>query len=240
MDRADHRMMQLRDLLHNAGAPIITEEGEHGSVMLHRTPPCRPHLEQKAKLFDARGKISQLPKWLSKREKIVVMAKLRASPYMSEATMHFIGAQLSLTLKNRQLTPSHKKYLVKVTFRAVALMYGQPRFDNVKVALKTDGTEQERLYFGKCVAFFRETDSDKHYVVLRWYKEIGRDPIHSNILLARLRLEPPDQTKSYDVVPVDSIINGALLVPTGTTDHWALMSPREQAAYAAMNSRVPP
>lgn len=69
--------------------------------------------------------------------------------------------------------------------------------------------------------------------MLRWYTDVGRDPLHPIAGLPHLRLDPADQTKSYDALPVDAIRNGALLVP-GLSDQpdgefWAMESTRERA-----------
>ena len=81
----------------------------------------------------------------------------------------------------------------------------------------------------------RKNNSGEHYVLLRWYTEIGRYPVELVPMLPHLRLADPFLTKSYDVLPVNCILNGALLVPHGK-EHWALMSPREHAAYESMNT----
>jgi hypothetical protein len=49
MDRADHRLTQLRDLLHNAGAPPMTAEGEDGVVMKAHSRAKAPKLVRVAK-----------------------------------------------------------------------------------------------------------------------------------------------------------------------------------------------
>ena len=87
----------------------------------------------------------------------------------------------------------------------------------------------------RCVAFFRN-NLGEHFVLLRWYTEIGRYPVELVPMLPHLRLDDPLLTKSYDVLPISCILNGALLVPHGN-EHWALLSLREHAAYEAMNTR---
>ena len=138
-----------------------------------------------------------------------------------------------MTLRNRQLKRTHPKHLVQVTLRAVPMLYGKPRYDNVKVVL-SDPDGLERMYFARCVAFISNSKG-AHFVLLRWYTSIGRYASELIPMLPHLRLAPPFLTQSYDVLPVDCILNGALLVPNAK-DYWAMMSPRELLAYEAMNS----
>ena len=148
MDRADHRMTQLRDLLHNAGVSPMTEAGNYGVVMQERVLPTHPKLVAKVKPLLVRGNYRQLPKWIGKNTKKLIMAHLRSPIYMTHAKPHTIGSQLTLTLPNRLLDPTHPKYLVKMTFRAVPKLYGKPIFDNVKVVLSKDD-DGERMYIGR-------------------------------------------------------------------------------------------
>ena len=85
----------------------------------------------------------------------------------------------------------------------------------------------------RCVVFFKNNIGE-HFALLRWYTEVGTYPADLVSMLPHLRLADPFLTKSYDVLPVSCIMNGALLVPNGQA-HWALMSPREHAEYELMN-----
>ena len=82
---------------------------------------------------------------------------------------------------------------------------------------------------------FLKNGVGKYFVVLRWYTEKGRHPSEPIALLPHLVLAPPLLTKSYDVLPIDCVLNGALMIPHGK-EHWALMSAREHAAYNALNA----
>ena len=86
----------------------------------------------------------------------------------------------------------------------------------------------------RCVAFFADSKGN-HFVLLQWYTEKGRFPSGQISLLPHLRMSDPLKTRSYDVLPIGCVVNGALMVPNGK-DHWALMSPREHAAYDALNA----
>ena len=59
-----------------------------------------------------------------------------------------------------------------------------------------------------------------------------RDPV---VLLPKLKLSPTDSLQSYDVQPVESIVNGALIVENDDT-FWALQSPREIKTYERFNN----
>jgi hypothetical protein len=84
--------------------------------------------------------------------------------------------------------------------------------------------------FLRCRAFFIDAVDD-HYVLVKWYGTVGDAPINGLAGLASLKLADETQTKSFDIMPVNSIINGALVVNMG--DHaWAMQSPREAVEYA--------
>ena len=234
MEKADHRRNQLRDLLHHVRAAPMTD-GDKGYIMQPATQPHPPTLVNKAKMkpFNPRGLWKQLPKWMVKKAKIAAMAKVQTSPYLNHASPHTMSGQISMTLRNRQLHRSSPRHLVKVTFRAVEKLYGKPRFDNVKVMLDAEDGNK-RMYFARCVSFFNNNNGD-HFVLLRWYTAVGRYPLEPIPQLAHLRLSPPFDPKSYDVLPVDCIMNGALVVPHGM-EFWALMSPREQDEFEEFNN----
>ena len=86
----------------------------------------------------------------------------------------------------------------------------------------------------RCIAFFEDSKGN-HFVLLRWYNEKGRFPSGQISLLSHFSIADPLKTRSYDVLPIECVVNGALMIPNGT-DHWALMSPREHAAYNALNA----
>ena len=96
------------------------------------------------------------------------------------------------------------------------------RFDNVKVAI-SDDDDNTRLRFGRCLVFCKD-QKDKHFCLLRWYEEVHTH--HPAVLLPQLKLAPSAALTSYDVQPVESIVNGTLVVESDGT-FWALQSPRE-------------
>ena len=56
--------------------------------------------------------------------------------------------------------------------------------------------------------------------------------IDGNTGLASLTIADEHRTKSFDIVPVNSIVNGALVITMGDTA-WAMLSPREAVEYRA-------
>ena len=155
MDIADNRLNQLHDLLHNVNAPPMTEGATKGLIMQPPTEPHPPALVAKTKIFFAKGNYSQLPKAMGNKAKKIAMAKVHKSPYLQENTPHTIGGQLTMTLRNRQLKKKHPRHLVKVTFRAVPELYGQPRYDNVRVKLG-DTNNVKHMYLARFHQIFSE------------------------------------------------------------------------------------
>jgi hypothetical protein len=80
------------------------------------------------------------------------------------------------------------------------------------------------------VAFFRDAE-DQHYVGLQWYEEPPNDPLGAVMELTALDITRENKSKSYNVLPAECIINGALLVKCNGA-FWAVQSPREEMAYA--------
>ena len=92
-----------------------------------------------------------------------------------------------------------------------------------------DGTSKKSVYFGKCVAFLQDSEG-KQFVVLRWFtrhEDNGFDMISK---VPSFKLAPEGHTKSFSTLPLDAIVNGALMVPGGGR-FWALLAPREQMLY---------
>ena len=109
--------------------------------------------------------------------------------------------------------------------------------DCVKVLIdeeNDDGTSKKSVYFGKCVAFLQDSDG-KQFVVLQWFirhEDNGFDLISK---VPSFKLAPEGHTKSFSTLPLDAIINGAIMVPGGGR-FWALLSPREQKLYTKLFS----
>ena len=98
-----------------------------------------------------------------------------------------------------------------------------------------EGNHRIRTYFGKCMAFFSDANANV-FVGVRWYEptDEGENEIDPIVKLAKLKLSPVNITRSYGIMPVQSIRNGALIIKSNE-DFWALQSPREESEY--LNSR---
>ena len=152
MDRADNRMVQLKDLLHKAELkPMTLRDNQEGEGVLRtRTLPTRPILVGKRKGFDPNGSPQQMPEWMNHQAKATLMCKIRRThTEQNWALPIVIAEQLTATFVNRSTLPEDTRRLVKLTLRALPLKYGKPRFDNVKVAVANDAG-QTRMYFGRC------------------------------------------------------------------------------------------
>ena len=90
------------------------------------------------------------------------------------------------------------------------------------------------LHYCRCAHFLRD-HSEKHYVLLHWYDETTNDfRPHVETKAIRLQLYPPDEIRSFGVMPADSVINGAYIVQT-VGYYWVVQSPREGATYIEAN-----
>ena len=136
-----------------------------------------------------------------------------------------VATQLHLSI--RDLLDVHTIFL-----RAMPRYQGIVAPDCVKVLIhedNDDGTPIKSLYFGKCVAFLQDSEG-KQFVVLQWFtrhEDNGFDMISK---VPSFKLAPEGHTNSFSTLPLDAIVNGALMVPGGGR-FWALLSPREQMLY---------
>ena len=151
-----------------------------------------------------------------------------------------VGVQLKLTVEDRQLHLEDPRRRSVIILRALPFFQSVPAYDIVKVILEDD-TAETSMYFGKCVAFLRDSNM-KHYVLLHWFTR--QEPATGfNVVsdVPSFKLARMDQTLSYSVVPVECILNGGVLLPgpppqIGTLPqpdacYWALLSPREHESY---------
>ena len=68
---------------------------------------------------------------------------------------------------------------------------------------------------------------------IRWYEPADQDTnvlIDPVVKLAKFKLAPVANTRSYSIMPTSSIVNGTLIIRMNE-HYWALQSPREQAEY---------
>ena len=72
-------------------------------------------------------------------------------------------------------------------------------------------------------------------MLLHWYDETSRDfRLHVETKAIRLQLSPPDEIRSFGVMPADSVVNGAYIVLTAGY-YWVVQWPGEESAYVAAN-----
>ena len=170
-----------------------------------------------------------LPNALNGDPKRLLMTKARNVDWAEPV---LVGEAMKLTLENRNLRVGRKQgELVVVNLHALPAFHGPPRYDNIKLSVETDDGDS-RLYYAKCLAFFKDA-KNMYYVGLQWYTEVAAN--HPHALLPQLLLAPANLAASYDVQPVSSIVNGALLVQCGV-HYWAIQSPREYDRYLAYNN----
>ena len=152
-------------------------------------------------------------------------------PVVWQPPIHACKA-MSTHFSNRQLPDDDEEKVVRIILRAQPNFQNKPGHANVKVAVDYD--RGVKIHFGKCVVFLKDSQDD-YFVVLQWYNQEGREPFDSVSGLVQLVLRPPNVTTSYSVMPIASIINGALIT-TSENKLWVLMSPRESKAYEQTNS----
>jgi len=118
----------------------------------------------------------------------------------------------------------------QVILRARKAFQGKPCIDNVRVLVEEE-LQRIRTYFGQCMAFFEDANANV-FVGVRWYEPAheGDNFIDPIVRLAKLKLSPVNNTRSYGIMPVQSIRNGALIIKRNE-DFWALQSPREEREY---------
>ena len=120
--------------------------------------------------------------------------------------------------------------LYQVILRARKEFQGRPCIDNVRIMVE-EGHQRIRTYFGKCMAFFADANANV-FVGVRWYEpaDAGENLIDPIVRLAKLQLSPGNLSRSYGIMPVQSIRNGALIIKRSES-FWALQSPREEREY---------
>ena len=81
------------------------------------------------------------------------------------------------------------------------------------------------------MAFFADANANV-FVGVRWYEpaDAGENLIDPIVRLAKLQLSPGNLSRSYGIMPVQSIRNGALIIKRNES-FWALQSPREEREY---------
>ena len=172
-----------------------------------------------------------LPKWSSEETKRAVFRSINnalTTKVLQLVTPVIVATQLQMNIRD-----FHEVYTIFL--RAMPRFQGIVAQDCVKVLIdedNDDGTSKKSVYFGKCVAFLQDSDG-KQFVVLQWFirhEDNGFDLISK---VPSFTLAPEGHTKSFSTLPLDAILNGAIMVPGGGR-FWALLSPREQKLYTQL------
>ena len=117
----------------------------------------------------------------------------------------------------------------------MAKFHGGKTRDNSKAEI-ADGEGKNRFCFAQFAAFFQD-NKERPYVALRWHDQRGQDLVDPTALLPRLKLRPPNQPRSYSVMPISYIHNGALMIESGA-HYYAIMSPREQKEHEKLTKNL--
>ncbi len=246
------RNTQLSELLHMYKEKPITMRDEivnrqESSSSPNYTPTQSsrmPPFVGAAMLLDLRTG-NGLPKHISAAETAIILRVIRTSTSTSlygeqmaqlwnpAATILWTppihaGKAMITTLRNRQLPKGHDERHVRVVLRAMPFFHSKPGHDNVKVAVETD--RHVTIYFARCIVFLKDS-REECFVLIQWYDKIGGEPFNSVSGLVQVVLRPANELKSYSIMPLTSIVNGALIVES-ENKRWVLLSPREADAYA--------
>ena len=73
----------------------------------------------------------------------------------------------------------------------------------------------DALYFAKCRGFFRDGNGD-HVVAVQWFNYSQHRNVDPTLKLPKLTLANPEMPPAYSIMPASAIVNGALLIPSGT------------------------
>ena len=123
-----------------------------------------------------------------------------------------------------------------VFFRAMPRYQGVAAHDCVKVLIESEhadgGATSTSVYFGKCMAFLQDSD-EKQFVVIQWFHRHEDDGFDTITTVPSFKLAPDAHTKSYSTLPLEAILNCAIMVP-GRGRYWALLSPREHKLYTRL------
>ena len=246
------RNTQLTELLHITNEKPITVRDENLNIDLHKgSSTTSSMLSSRTPSFVGPSTAlnfvheAGLPKHITGVEASAIFRAIKLNtttnlngngaaqkkPVVWQPPIHACKA-MSTHFSNRQLPDDDEEKVVRIILRAQPNFQNKPGHANVKVAVDYD--RGVKIHFGKCVVFLKDSQDD-YFVVLQWYNQEGREPFDSVSGLVQLVLRPPNVTTSYSVMPIASIINGALIT-TSENKLWVLMSPRESKAYEQTNS----
>ena len=171
-------------------------------------------------------------KWTSCELKRIMQLKAAAA----DPPLIFVRASTTLhvTLKNRMTIRGKADRLVPVEFRA--RHFGKQKWvDNIRVQYH-DERNVPTVGFAKCLGFFESLEGS-NYVAIQWYNICGRSSVQRVSRMTMVEL-----IDSFQYVPVGSILNGALIVPTATSPPpgypqqcWVIQSHREGVSLRRLN-----
>jgi len=230
-------MWMLQDLLVIAGEPPLTAhtmDDDNEYLLVKNQIPVAPCVVGASSHTLKLEKHTGLPQWLSIDERkylrlAIVNALHKKTVTWNEPVQTF--AQVKLTLVDEQYPVDSAQRLGKVVLRAMPKFHGKPAFDSVKLKVEEENG-RIRTYFGKCLAFFKD-NCQEIFVAVRWYETADAYPytlIDPIAKLAKLKLASIANSRSYGIMPISSIVNGALIVRM-EEHYWAMQSTREQAEY---------
>ena len=251
-ERAE-RTWKLRDMLHLGQCGVALDDDGYNAgaipgpmIPTPSTPPTLVGTAVRAKFRRGRWLRPRKARWTKKPESAPARGQKRHHQASGRKGLALViqrdvengvlqwrkpvqyAPSMKLTVPDLQAPQHDPKRLVLITLRAMAKFQGRPCLDYVKVAVEGH-SGRVQLFFALCEAFFQDADG-VHYVGLRWLDKAGPDEVDEIVRLPRLKLRPSGLRNSYSIMPAASIANGALLIAQGDF-YWAVMSPREQAAY---------
>ncbi len=241
------RNTQLADLLHMTNEKPITINDAEFHLLRNASNSCTPKFS---------GKVSELnfataqgmPKHFTIMEKVAIFRAIKTGTtilYEDAVCTNTVKAvrwhppihactAMATTLIDRQLPRNDIDRHVRIILRALPTFHNKTSQADVKVAVEYD--TGIKIHFAKYVLFLKDSH-EEYYVVVQWYDPVGKKPFDPISGLPQLQLRPPGITKSYSVMPVTSIINGAITT-RAENKLWVLLSPRESLAYEMTNSPI--
>ena len=226
----------LRDLLHVAELDNLVERCD--SLSQRSIPGLNP------RLISGRRHVSWLdmdtfeglPGWVVGRAKIALFRCIQnatrgLNPILNWVAPIVCSSQMQVMLVDKQALRADPNRHVRVILRAMPQYQGRAAEDCVKVLIQENGALPV-MYFGKCLAFFRD-HAGNHFVALRWFTSVPGPILDPIALMPSFTLSPEEQKKSYSVLPAHCILNGALMVQASTR-YWAVLSPLEQQMYTSL------
>ena len=143
---------------------------------------------------------------------------------------------MTIRVQNRLERPTSVDYHHTIHLRATH-GFKNPVVDIVRTRQRGRGNEPV-VAFGRCLGFFADAEGGL-FVAVQWYKICGRSPVDRNGRMTKVQLQD-----AYDYVPVQRVLNGALLMPVSSDaavvgqpkQFWVIQSHREKMALIATNT----